>query len=411
MTVLVNRVDLYDSGGVDDSFHHHHNHHHHHHHHSQLLLAPYRYEPDQPKPKPGVVTVCRVPTRSATQPQNSLWLQQPVVDRSIPNPHNNPELTKYWNQRRRLFSRFDHGVQLDEEGWYSVTPEQIADHVGQRLTQLAGTMSDIVILDAFCGCGGNAIAFAKQPNLTVVGVDIDRSKLRMAAHNASIYQIPPSKLVLIECNVLFVLEHCFRDGQFVLDQPIATPEQATALMAAMPPPVPTETVKGFSIGGIDLLPRRIDAVFMDPPWGGVDYEILGKNGYDLCKNMKIQRSVLHASEESGDGLAGFFDTFQPQSKEARKAHFNANLDESNCVDGAELLRIAAAATSQHWVLYDLPRNTNRISLGQSALAAGYRGNCKLEEHYLNGRLKTVTAYFGTDWSRLMQEQEQEHQTK
>jgi hypothetical protein len=49
----------------------------------------------------------------------------------------------------------------------------------------------------------------------------------------------------------------------------------------------------------------------------------------------------------------------------------------------------------------LPRNINRGSLGSAGLAAGYRGNCKLEEHYLNGRLKTVTAYFGSDWSPLV----------
>ena len=31
-----------------------------------------------------------------------------------------------------------------------------------------------------------------------------------------------------------------------------------------------------------------DIIFMDPPWGGVDYEVLGKNGYDLKKNMRIR---------------------------------------------------------------------------------------------------------------------------
>mmetsp|Transcript_2642 Transcript_2642/g.3533 ORF Transcript_2642/g.3533 Transcript_2642/m.3533 type:complete len:86 (-) Transcript_2642:663-920(-) len=48
------------------------------------------------------------------------------------------------------------------------------------------------------------------------------------------------------------------------------------------------------------------------------------------------------------------------------------------------------------VTYDVPRNTNHKSIGGAALASGYRGNCRLEEHCLNGRLKTVTAYFGID---------------
>jgi hypothetical protein len=36
---------------------------------------------------------------------------------------------KFWSQRRRLFTRFDQGIQLDKESWFSVAPEAIADHV------------------------------------------------------------------------------------------------------------------------------------------------------------------------------------------------------------------------------------------------------------------------------------------
>ena len=57
-------------------------------------------------------------------------------------------------QRIRYFSRYDEGCLLDEEGWYSVTPEAIA-------TQIAERCRCDVILDAFCGVGGNAIAFAR----------------------------------------------------------------------------------------------------------------------------------------------------------------------------------------------------------------------------------------------------------
>lgn len=57
-------------------------------------------------------------------------------------------------QRHRYFSRYDMGCLLDEEGWYSVTPEKIADQIAERCR------CD-TILDAFCGVGGNAIAFAR----------------------------------------------------------------------------------------------------------------------------------------------------------------------------------------------------------------------------------------------------------
>jgi trimethylguanosine synthase len=353
------------------------------------------------------VSVCRIPS-SPSIPQK-FWMELNVVDKSVQNPFDR-SLRKYWNQRRRLFSRFDCGIKFDEEGWFSVTPEQIADHVAARTVDLyrrihPSTSGTLVVMDAFCGCGGNAIAYARRPEISlVVCVDVDRSKLLCAAHNAAIYEIPTSKMVFVECNVLFILEHCYKNGEFILDQPIETPEQADAMMAAMPTPVPSETTKGgYQVGGIDLLPPNIGAVFMDPPWGGIDYKVFGKDGYCLERHMRIPRpsnpsfSTSHVTEGLSDG---FFDSFcasEPRNKQERKAVFNVGLGDDNSVNGAALLRLAATAADSAMVIYDIPRNTSRTSLGRAALHAGYSGNCKLGEHWLNKRLKTITAYFGIDW--------------
>ena len=54
------------------------------------------------------------------------------------------------------------------------------------------------MLDAFCGCGGDAIVFALQPSISlVVCIDMDRSKLQMLATNSSIYGVHPSMLLLL----------------------------------------------------------------------------------------------------------------------------------------------------------------------------------------------------------------------
>jgi len=45
---------------------------------------------------------------------------------------NDPELKKYWFQRYRLFSKFDQGIWMDKEGWFSATPEKIARHIAER---------------------------------------------------------------------------------------------------------------------------------------------------------------------------------------------------------------------------------------------------------------------------------------
>lgn len=43
---------------------------------------------------------------------------------------------------------------MDEEGWFSVTPESIAEHHALRMC------SGGLIIDGFTGVGGNAIQFA-----------------------------------------------------------------------------------------------------------------------------------------------------------------------------------------------------------------------------------------------------------
>jgi trimethylguanosine synthase len=413
MAVLVTRTNLYDAenGSDEDTFpieqpstfgNNH-----------LPQVAEYSYNPNDfvTNTDRTIIAVCRVPpSPSVTQP---FWMELNVVDKSVQNPFDR-SVQKYWHQRRRLFSRFDCGIQLDEEGWFSVTPEQIADHVATRTVDLyrqiyTSSASGLIVLDAFCGCGGNSIAFAKQQEVSiVVCVDIDRAKLIRAANNAAIYEIPVNKIVFIECNVLFLLEHCYKNGDFILDQPIDTPERAEAMMAAIPPPVPSEkTNHGYLVGGIDILPAKIGVIFMDPPWGGVDYKVFGKDGYCLERNMRISRpsnqvsTTPHASEGMSDG---FFDTFcasQPRNKQERKAAFNVGFSEDNSVNGCDLLRLAASAAAHAMVVFDVPRNTNRTSLGRAALHAGYRGNCKLVEHCLNNRLKTITAYFGIDWREEM----------
>jgi trimethylguanosine synthase len=396
--------------------------------HPNLPVASYSFDitPPGSAPTTAPLTVAVVRAQRHAFPRTPSQQFIPdfdVIDHEIPNPIPTLVHDKYWAQRRRLFWKFDMGIQLDPEGWYSVTPEVIANHVAQRVASLAtpithGGGGGMIILDAFCGCGGNAIAFGKQPQISlVVCADIDRTKLCKAAYNACLYEIPKEKLIFVECSSLFLLQHCYQNGELCLDNL----RQATNL-----PNVDTEVCAGFFIGGLGMLPHRIDAVFMDPPWGGVDYNSLGKNGYCLEKHMKIKvgphqnpHAVVEQEEKPsppcntvGDD---FFDSFgsannkstNKKSTKHAKQKFNQKADESDYWNGVDLLKVAASATKSHLVIYDMPRNTSKLSLGKCALEAGYRGNLKLEEHYLNGRLKTITAYMGVDYSSILQRDEDE----
>ncbi|XP_055007652.1 trimethylguanosine synthase [Boleophthalmus pectinirostris] len=145
-----------------------------------------------------------------------------------------PELAKYWAQRHRLFSRFDQGVRLDREGWFSVTPERIAEHIAVRVW--SSFPSSRLVVDAFCGVGGNAIQFALSGN-RVVAVDIDPVRIDLARHNAAVYGVAE--------RVDFI------QGDF-----------------------------------LQLAPRlRGDVVFLSPPWGGPAY--LSADVFDIQTMMEL----------------------------------------------------------------------------------------------------------------------------
>lgn len=128
------------------------------------------------------------------------------------------ELQKYWDRRYDLFSRFDEGIQIDEEGLYSATPESIALHQAEKINCAS-------IVDGFCCTGANTIAFAKR-DAKVYAIEKDEKRLEMARHNAKIYGM--------EDKIEFIR------GDFL--------EEAPKIKA--------------------------QGIFLDPSWGGPEYENL-----------------------------------------------------------------------------------------------------------------------------------------
>ncbi|XP_042383152.1 trimethylguanosine synthase-like isoform X1 [Zingiber officinale] len=144
-----------------------------------------------------------------------------------------PSIVSYWHQRYSLFSRFDDGVLMDEEGWYSVTPEAIAASHAERASAYVHCGRSLV-LDGFAGVGGNAIQFASR-GCHVVSVDIDPRKVEFAVNNAKIYGV--------EDRIDFVIGDFFHLAPFL---------------------------KG-------------DVLFLSPPWGGPSYRHLDNYTLDFLK--------------------------------------------------------------------------------------------------------------------------------
>jgi SAM-dependent methyltransferase len=96
------------------------------------------------------------------------------------------------------------GVELDDEARISLTPEVLAMDLARRV----GPRS---VIDACCGAGGNAIAFARA-GATVTAIELDPARARMAEHNARVYGVAPRVVVgdarallpTLEADVVFV---------------------------------------------------------------------------------------------------------------------------------------------------------------------------------------------------------------
>merc|ERR1711935_457526 len=206
---------------------------------------------------------------------------------------------------------------------------------------LVSNREDAIILDPFCGCGGNAIAFAQMERVKlVVCVDKDLEKLKMAASNATIYKIPKEKMLFVHENAGHVMSAY--ENRKLIKKPVDTNLTKNE-----------DGRESFKIGGLELLPDIIDCIFLSPPWGGIDYAKVGKRNYTM-QCIKV------------DGI-----------------------EENTEINGEDILNGAAKALGQGPIALFLPKNINGVALGRSVLRAGYSCPLVMEKNVLNGKLKTV----------------------
>ena len=120
---------------------------------------------------------------------------------------------------------------MDSISWYSVTPEGIAYQIAQHMRDCLPLSENGIILDGFCGSGGNVIQLANVFN-NVVGMDIDMKKLLCAKHNSQVYQVNP---ILVHDNFFNLID----------------------------------------------THNSISGIFLSPPWGGPSY--VTERAFDLNK--------------------------------------------------------------------------------------------------------------------------------
>ncbi|KAF9905347.1 Trimethylguanosine synthase [Linnemannia zychae] len=270
----------------------------------------------------------KLDARQAYNQQQQSTLNSPTRKTRYTSSNQLPkDMAKYWAQRYRYFSLYDQGIQMDQEGWYSVTPEKIAAHIAERCA------SDVII-DAFCGVGGNTIQFAMTCH-RVIAIDIDPVRLNCARHNARIYGV--------EDRIEFIC------GDYM-----------------------------------KLLPRlKADVVFLSPPWGGPGY--LAQDVFDIKRDIpmdgeflfnetcKITKNIAYFLPRNSDpNQIGRLATNMPKGirKPLRITTTNNNNNNNDDDDGAGEVGL------------DEDEEEER------------EPTCEIEKNVLNKVCKAWTAYFG-----------------
>lgn len=193
----------------------------------------------------------------------------------ISDPRN--PLHKYYLQRKRLFSRFDEGIELNEEMWYSVTPEAIAFDIAARYASKNVTE----ILDLYSGAGGNSIQFAAA-GISVTAVELQSSHIDLAFNNARVYGVE-DRIKFRNADVNQFLE------------------------------------------SMVLQDEKFEAIFLAPPWGGPQYSQM--QIFDVGRFSNIIKMARKVSPRVG--------ILVPKNvfRENVKRHFGPCEIESNMVCG------------------------------------------------------------------------------
>lgn len=155
--------------------------------------------------------------------------------------------------------------------------------------------------------------------LVVIALDVSRTRLALARHNAQIYGVAD--------RIEFVL------SDFL------------------------SFVKSYGVNSHSGQSRKIDVVFLSPPWGGPAY---------------LEGSPKHQDESISDEYPLY------------------SLSSIRPVDGSELFHVSRTITKN--IAYYLPRNTRVKEIGE--LLSGADETVEIEEEWMGNKLKALTCYFG-----------------
>ncbi|GMP39079.1 hypothetical protein CsSME_00010056 [Camellia sinensis var. sinensis] len=271
-----------------------------------------------------------------------------------------PLVKKYWLQRYDLFSKYDQGIKMDEEGWFSVTPEEIAVRHAER-------SGGGVVIDCFAGVGGNAIQFAKilmalifdkpeKPHMSYAAL---HNKFYKTVYEARVFK----KWYRTSTGYLPGAGTCTGYAEYmpgtenIFGYVVGTARGVGYVLSLAGCSDWTSTVASVAIGAVLLDVACMvgakstnfqegDVAFLSPPWGGPSYKTIGNFTLDLLKPK----------------------------------------------DGYSLFQIAQTITPN--IVMFLPRHVDLHQVEELSWLSSPPLCVEIEESYVKSNLKGITVYFG-----------------
>lgn len=194
-----------------------------------------------------------------------------------------PRLATFYARRKHLFSRFDEGIALSEEMYYSVMPEAFGEHVAEKICRVCPSLP---VLDLFGGAGGQAISMASRVPM-VYTVEYNLDNFAQMQNNVRVYGLT-GQVIMILGDVFELAEKLAKNTRFA-------------------------------------------CVTMSPPWGGLSYR--DQEEFDLRE--------LRMGEYKGDDLLALVEALRPHCDRC-----TLHLPRTTSVESYRALRRAFCAPGQ-----------------------------------------------------------------
>lgn len=209
-----------------------------------------------------------------------------------------PSVQKFWTRRYELFSKYDEGIFLSEELWYSVTPELVAKYTAQLFVKLLPTDTQYG-LDVCCGGGGNTIQFARYFE-SVGAIDINRTNLYCTERNCQVYGVD-DKVWTLQADWAEITKRK-DNGTINLDWIPEKILEERRVKVANEIDTPVE-LNSSDVASSSIPTQCFDFIFSSPPWGGTNYDKNEFNVYEM-KPFNIV-DLLRTMKQYADNIGLF----------------------------------------------------------------------------------------------------------